>query len=509
MNLQKSFKFFDLRSILILFSVLLFALSFLGPEGIPIKSLIFNIDIHGLYKIFSQETESIFRTPNTILRLSFFTISLLFLVMTGFIENNEKLIYTKRQNSFYIALISLFMITYLTTSSLYNLVYISILIISILYYLKTKYIVYSLFEKQFILLSIILFYYSIYSASINNANIRELDIYFRFLFAIPLFFFIRSLKFDIFLFILVINTTSILIGIFALYFYIVIDQPRVYGFSSTATTYANISFLFGIFSFICFLYLKKHNKNIIFCIISIIFALIAWSLTNTRSNIFSIPLILLILLLPSIKQILKVNIKDILIFSVFFFILIFQSNIYQRMNDGFTELSEIVIDSSYETSWKDTGAIKPRLIIWQASWNMIKEYPVKGVGFDKFNQNLENQISLKMIPKIRINANNHSGGFNHAHNQYLDTFAKTGIFGLLILLAYLLCYFTFFIKSLSVSSDKKSFFAILGLVTIVLYSFNMLTHSVFSHHQATLFFIFILATLSAIISSMYIKSENL
>lgn len=64
---------------------------------------------------------------------------------------------------------------------------------------------------------------------------------------------------------------------------------------------------------------------------------------------------------------------------------------------------------------------KSQQIIWGASFEIVKNYPIMGVGLGNFNAEL-----IKVLPEIQ-NLNVH-----HAFNTYLQFWAETGIFGLLL-----------------------------------------------------------------------------
>ena len=142
----------------------------------------------------------------------------------------------------------------------------------------------------------------------------------------------------------------------------------------------------------------------------------------------------------------------------------------------------------------------PRIILWKGSINMIKENPYSGVGLDKFNENIVNQINNKEILAIRIDLDNPSGGFNHAHNQYLDLFAKTGIFGLILFLLLLSIYFKIFYAALSFKNETM-IFGLLGITTIISYSSFMLSHVVLAHQHSILFMLYTLMIFASIISN--------
>ena len=142
----------------------------------------------------------------------------------------------------------------------------------------------------------------------------------------------------------------------------------------------------------------------------------------------------------------------------------------------------------------------PRIILWKGSINMIKKNPYSGVGLDKFNKNIVNQINNKEIPPIRADFDNPSAGFNHAHNQYLDLFAKTGIFGLVLLLLLLSIYFKIFYFALSFENEIMVF-GLLGVTTIISYSSFMLSHVVLAHQHSILFMLYTLMIFASIISN--------
>ena len=151
----------------------------------------------------------------------------------------------------------------------------------------------------------------------------------------------------------------------------------------------------------------------------------------------------------------------------------------------------------YEDSphyWKHKDSIAPRLNIWKGSLNIISDNIVAGVGLNNYNNALQNQILNKHISPIRKSISNPTAGLNHAHNQYLDIFAKTGIIGFLSLLYFIIMNIYFFSNKLL--KNIKNILALFGLVTIITYSSHMVYHTILSHHQSVLFFTYSLAILA-------------
>tara|TARA_B100001564_G_scaffold348444_1_gene350370 strand:- start:2027 stop:3115 length:1089 start_codon:yes stop_codon:yes gene_type:complete len=359
-------------------------------------------------------------------------------------------------------------------------------------------------EKLLISSSLLIFYFFILSAAYHDSDLREVDNYSRFLFVIPLYIFLRDIQIKETLVFDAINISSILTGVFAIYLVILGGQDRVFGFTSSATIYSNISMLHFFLSFILLLYAKNNSRSIILPLAGSFFAIIAVILSASRGPLLAIPLFFLFIILNN--KYLLFKIKYIVIGFLVLSFLIYSSGISNRVIDGYNDLKSQNL-TNLRTSWKSTGSIIPRLIIWQGSINMIKDQPYLGVGLDNFNNHLVTQIESKKIPAIRLDPSNPSAGFNHGHNQYLDLFAKTGIFGLLIFLLVLFIYFRIFLRALNYKKDIM-IFGILGLVTVISYFAFMFTHVVLAHQHSILFMLYTLTIFASIISNRIKFEEN-
>ena len=121
------------------------------------------------------------------------------------------------------------------------------------------------------------------------------------------------------------------------------------------------------------------------------------------------------------------------------------------------------------------SAIGGRLLIYQDSFKVIKQYPF-GIGTDNF-------LAIKQ-------SNNNT--FSQAHNELINLWVENGIQGVIILLLLLGYAFKVFYKHLKHSNDLVSVYAACGLMLIVSYMIFGFSQAVFSHHQTLIFFIFYL-----------------
>ncbi len=90
---------------------------------------------------------------------------------------------------------------------------------------------------------------------------------------------------------------------------------------------------------------------------------------------------------------------------------------------------ENTIDFGFNNQSKE-DATATRIWIWKSAFSIIKEHPVWGVGTGDVRDELQKQYEIRgMTTSAQLRHN--------AHNQYLETWLGTGIFGLLALLAML------------------------------------------------------------------------
>lgn len=96
-----------------------------------------------------------------------------------------------------------------------------------------------------------------------------------------------------------------------------------------------------------------------------------------------------------------------------------------RVNEAWTSLTT---EKPTESS---TGA---RMLVWESSWEIIKTHPLSGVGTGDLSDELDNIYSEKKYEKLLKKSLN-------AHNQFLESWAKNGLLGIISLLLLFLYAF--------------------------------------------------------------------
>jgi len=99
-----------------------------------------------------------------------------------------------------------------------------------------------------------------------------------------------------------------------------------------------------------------------------------------------------------------------------------------------------------------------RTIIWQGAFNIFKSHPILGTGPGTFILNLpENQPPALLRTGDNVMA-------AHAHNEFLEVGAETGVLGLLAFLWLLVTYYWFGFKALKEIKDARWRLIVAGLM---------------------------------------------
>jgi len=500
------------RLIIFVFSLTLLTLSCLGPEGIPIKTYIISSRFDELYLIFS-ESESYFRSPNSTFRLILFFLSFLLMYITLITPAANSLKISNLMLKTINFIIFFFFLFNLTTNNGSNIAFLLILAISFFYLLFIRnpenINKYSKIEVLLLLAMLIMFFISILSAVHHDSNLREIDVYTRFFLLIPIYLLLRDIKIDYKILFIVINATAIIAGLFALYQYFIIGEYRVMGHTSSATIYGNVSLTLMVLSYLTIPFFRKPKYLLALPLIAMLFAFIAWSLTGSRGSLLGLLFLLLILFSKKYRDLLYLpNFKISILFVILFGAILIQSNNINRIVEGYNSGYNYIVNEDKRLNWRNPDSFLPRLFIWQGSYNIIKENFYSGVGLDKFNDNLLKEIEEKRIPMIKNDYDNPTAGLNHAHNQYLDILAKTGIGGLTALIFFLIVNMVFFHQGVCSKLKEVQQLSVFGMATIIMYSSYMLTHAVLSHHHSTLFMLMNLILFSSLVTNLKNKGTK-
>lgn len=156
-----------------------------------------------------------------------------------------------------------------------------------------------------------------------------------------------------------------------------------------------------------------------------------------------------------------------------------------------------VIDKFSDT----TRELPNRTYIWKDSMNMIRDFPIFGVGLGNFSLAYTLYKEKAYWPHV----------YDHAHNDYIELATETGVIGFILIFWALIAFFRKVIadgKDLSPNSDPLRYYILLGAISGM---FGMFAHTIteftFQIPSNAYYFTFLLALTSSIVNNIKEKRE--
>ena len=147
----------------------------------------------------------------------------------------------------------------------------------------------------------------------------------------------------------------------------------------------------------------------------------------------------------------------------------------------------------YLQSGTQATSVGARLAMWQFAVKDIADAPLVGQGAQGWLRNRDKAIQDKQLDPFIQN-------FNQLHNEYLDVAYKTGLLGLLALLAlYVVPMLWFFKPYLYGYSANTKALAMGGMVLPMMYMDFGLTQVFLSHNSGRMVFVSLLMCLGALV----------
>ncbi|MCD6386240.1 O-antigen ligase family protein [Candidatus Sumerlaeota bacterium] len=265
---------------------------------------------------------------------------------------------------------------------------------------------------------------------------------------------------------------------------------------SPVSTLGNLNFVaqfyLGVLPLVCVaLLLATRSLSRYFYLSIVVLSVIHLFLTHSRGGYvgFAVGLILFCVLyirsrygsfLSVIRRLVEPINRSRLIIIVSGVIIVFWTFVFLDRGETFRQISTIVYEQQESNRY--------RLLTWQSTLKMVKDYPLLGVGIGNFRFNFPRYKSSELwqmqdpwgkIRQIRT------------HNDYLNILAETGIFGFLSFVILVLFVLVNAFKSLSRNSKSPFFIlqiagitAIIATLTQSIFDFNL-----YNPHSALFFWI--------------------
>lgn len=343
-------------------------------------------------------------------------------------------------------------------------------------------------EKYFILSFVCYFLWVAINLWWFDGELKDLDTPSRIILVLPIFFFIRKSNISPNWLIWGIVFGSILTGGVKFNFF------DINYLSKVSTVQTGIFSLFSaILSLSSLMFINKSNpyvNNIIF-FTAFIFGIVASFLSGGRGVwVASMLTILILLIFNPIRWRGVVRLAFFALFSVSFL------GSYFISETGVKNRIDLAINNT--EAWFDSGLANSssgaRLEMWKASFEIIKENPIIGIGEDNYATHQEELIRKGVIDEF-------VGSFYHPHGEYLTGLAEQGTIGLFFLILLFLSPLKYLFEEAHKNLDahQKSLVGI-GVLIILHYLFYSFTATVFAHQSSTLFYAVFLSIVIGTIS---------
>ena len=213
---------------------------------------------------------------------------------------------------------------------------------------------------------------------------------------------------------------------------------------------------------VLFLFIKTKTKIYKYLLL-VILAISVFDILiiGTRSAIYGIYLLLFILIILTVfsRKFYSLYIKKILLKPILIILSVFivQNVLYTNSKRKLQAINRSLELNDYSVNY--------RLNLWESSLEMIKDYPLLGIGIGNWKilsiKYTKNKMTQYEVPK-------------HAHNDFIQIMAETGILGGLFYMLFYVSPFYFLLKNYSGFSTREkqlSIFLAISLVFIGIDSF--------------------------------------
>lgn len=157
-----------------------------------------------------------------------------------------------------------------------------------------------------------------------------------------------------------------------------------------------------------------------------------------------------------------------------------QTGVQSRVNDALNDLSLYYSGENRDTS------LGLRFEMWRGASQLIAERPLLGWGEMGYAEAMQQLGDQQVITQ-------QASEFGHAHNEYIDAFAKRGIIGLVVLLSIYLVPLRLFASGLQHANLEIRSLAVAGTLLAVGYIDFGLSQTFLAHNSGVMFYPFWLA----------------
>ncbi|MCE9662532.1 O-antigen ligase family protein [Halomonas sp. M5N1S17] len=207
--------------------------------------------------------------------------------------------------------------------------------------------------------------------------------------------------------------------------------------------------------------------------------------SGSRGGWIGFPIVLLVLYRGYGRQLpgrIKVAVLAVVVVGASSVYALPQTGVQSRVHEAFSDVERYISGESR------TSSVGARFEMWKGAYHLILEKPVTGWGHLGYREGMDLLAEEGVIhPRVTI--------FGHAHNEFIDAFAKRGVIGLAVLLALYLVPMRFFARQMAARNLELRSLAVAGVLLPVAYIDFGLSQVFLAHNSGVMMFAFWLAVL--------------
>lgn len=252
--------------------------------------------------------------------------------------------------------------------------------------------------------------------------------------------------------------------------------------------FGNLSMLMGI---LCLAgvgwawYQPRRLPWVAFLVGGALMGILGSLLSGSRGSWLSIPFVLVVLYLSYGRQlpaVIKGGVLILLVIAGTSVYMVPQLGVQSRVHQAYDDVARYVSGENLRSSVGD------RFEMWKGASHLIQEKPLLGWGQVGYRDGMKSLADNGLInPYVTV--------YGHPHNDFIDTWAKRGLVGLIALLALYLIPLRLFFSQLTHPNHDLRSLAAAGVLLPVAYINFGLSQAFLAHNSGVMMYAFLLALL--------------
>ncbi|MWJ27644.1 ligase [Halomonas sp. ZH2S] len=264
--------------------------------------------------------------------------------------------------------------------------------------------------------------------------------------------------------------------------------------------FGNLSMLLGILCLagLGWAVVQPHRRAwVALLLVGAVAGMLGSMFSGSRGGWIGLPFVLLVLYKGFGRQLpgtVKVGALLVVVIGGLLVYLLPQTGVQLRVQEAFNDVELYVSGENPATS---VGA---RFEMWKGAYHLIQEKPLTGWGDNGYQQGMQALANEGVVDQVVTH-------YGHAHNEFIDAFAKRGVIGLAVLLALYLVPMRLFARHMTAENLELRSLAVAGVLLSVAYIDFGLSQAFLAHNSGVMMFAFLLAVLWGSFSSRLKTAE--